>query len=71
MADVIPLPEVKMNTLFDALFAPLSRRDDPLLLLADGGSLTGQAFLTLVNRNAQALRAAGVMPGIFRRSSLR
>ena len=52
-----------MNTLFDALFAPLSRRDDPLLLLADGGSLTGQAFLTLVNRHAQALRAAGVMPG--------
>jgi malonyl-CoA/methylmalonyl-CoA synthetase len=52
-----------MNTLFDALFAPLSRRDDPLLLLADGSALTGQAFLALVLRQAQALRAAGVQTG--------
>ena len=52
-----------MNTLFDALFAPLSRRDDALLLLADGGTVTGQAFLGLVRRQAQALRAAGVQTG--------
>ena len=52
-----------MNTLFDALFAPLSRRNDPLLLLADESALTGQAFLALVLRQAQALQAAGVGAG--------
>lgn len=52
-----------MNTLFDALFAPLSRREDPLLLLADGSTMTGQAFLALVLRQAQALQAVGVRTG--------
>ena len=52
-----------MNTLFDALFAPLSRREDALLLLPEGTTLSGQSFLALVKRQAQALRAAGVATG--------
>ena len=52
-----------MNTLFDALFAPLALRHDPLLILPDGGTLSGQAFLAMLARQAHALRAAGVQPG--------
>ena len=52
-----------MNTLFDALFSPLSRRADALLYLPDGADMTGQTFLSLVKRQAQALRAAGVVTG--------
>ena len=42
-----------MNTLFDALFAPLARRSDPLLILPEGGTITGQEFLALVARQAR------------------
>jgi malonyl-CoA/methylmalonyl-CoA synthetase len=48
------------NPLFDALFAPLAGRDRPFLILADGGQISGDAFLRLVARQAHALRAAGL-----------
>ncbi|MFT4151155.1 MAG: malonyl-CoA synthase [Paracoccaceae bacterium] len=51
------------NTLYDALFAPLSGRSGPLLILPDGRTMTGQNFLRIVARAAHALRAAGVQPG--------
>ncbi|MBL4926957.1 malonate--CoA ligase [Fuscibacter oryzae] len=51
------------NTLFDALFTPLSGRETALLILADGREITGDAFLRLVSRQAHALRVAGVLPG--------
>ena len=51
------------NTLFDALFAPLAGRDDPFLLLPDGGQITGAGFLAMVARQAHALRAQGVQTG--------
>ena len=51
------------NTLFDALFAPLATRQDRLLILQDGSTVSGQAFLSLVARAAHALRASGVEAG--------
>jgi malonyl-CoA/methylmalonyl-CoA synthetase len=51
------------NTLFDALFAPLQGRKTPLLLLADGGSILGDAFLGMIAQQAHALRAAGLQKG--------
>ncbi|MGA0541120.1 malonate--CoA ligase [Neotabrizicola sp. VNH66] len=51
------------NVLFDALFAPLSGREGPLMILPDGRRLSGRAFLTLLAQAAHALRAAGVQPG--------
>ena len=51
------------NPLFDALFAPLAGRSSPLLILASGETISGDAFLRLVARTANALRAAGVEPG--------
>ncbi|MDT8857171.1 malonyl-CoA synthase [Paracoccaceae bacterium Fryx2] len=51
------------NTLFDALFAPLRGRESALLILPSGETLSGDAFLALVARQAQALRVAGVQPG--------
>ena len=51
------------NPLFDALFAPLAGRSAPLLILADGQQISGDAFLRLVARFAHALRAEGVGPG--------
>lgn len=51
------------NTLFDALFAPLATRDDDFLILPDGGTITGRAFLAMVARQAHALRAAGLGVG--------
>ena len=51
------------NILFDALFVPLAGRQTPLLLLTDRPSLSGDAFLRLVARQANALRALGVGPG--------
>lgn len=51
------------NTLFDALFAPLAGRQDALLLLPDGQTLSGSAFLTMINRAAHALQACDVRPG--------
>ena len=51
------------NTLYDALFARLPGRQGALLLLADGSSLSGNAFHRMVARAAGALRAAGVVKG--------
>ncbi len=51
------------NTLFDALFAPLAKRTSALLILADGSTISGDAFLSIVARQAHALRALGVLPG--------
>lgn len=51
------------NTLFDALFAPLKGRQTALLMLPSGAVISGDAFLSLVARQAHALRAAGVGPG--------
>lgn len=51
------------NTLFDALFAPLAGRDDPLMILPDGQGISGDSFLRQVARLAHALRDAGVEPG--------
>ncbi|MCF1707486.1 malonyl-CoA synthase [Tabrizicola sp. J26] len=51
------------NPLFDALFAPLAGQSSPLLILAAGEKISGDAFLRLVARTANALRAAGVEPG--------
>ena len=51
------------NTLFDALFAPLHGRAEDFLILPDGGTLSGDAFLRLVARQAHALRAAGLGVG--------
>ncbi len=51
------------NTLYDALFAPLARRADDLLILPDGGGISGEAFHGMVLHAAAALAAAGVRPG--------
>jgi malonyl-CoA/methylmalonyl-CoA synthetase len=51
------------NILFDALFAPLADRTGPFLHLADGRLISGQGFLSLVARQAHALRALGLAPG--------
>ena len=51
------------NPLYDALFAPLSGRHGPLLILQDGATLPGDAFLRLLARQAHALRASGVAKG--------
>jgi len=51
------------NTLYDALFAPLSGRQTVLLRLASGTGISGDAFLRMVARFGHALRAAGVQPG--------
>jgi malonyl-CoA/methylmalonyl-CoA synthetase len=51
------------NMLYDALFAPLAGRTGDLLILADGSTLSGTAFLAMVAQAAHALRAAGVQPG--------
>ncbi|WP_151718228.1 malonate--CoA ligase [Gemmobacter serpentinus] len=51
------------NTLFDSLFAPLAKRKDTLLILADGREISGRDFLGMVARQAHALRAAGLGQG--------
>ncbi len=51
------------NMLFDALFAPLEGRDRPLLVQADGRRISGDAFLRLVARQTNALRAMGLGKG--------
>ncbi len=51
------------NPLFDALFAPLAGRSSPLLILASGETIGGDAFFRMVARTANALHAAGVEPG--------
>ena len=52
-----------MNPLYDALFAPLARRDGPLMTLADGSRVTGADFHAMITGYASALRALGVAPG--------
>ncbi len=51
------------NPLWDALFAPLDGRQTPLLILADGSTVTGDAFLRMMAQAAHALRANGLQPG--------
>ncbi len=51
------------NHLFDALFAPLAGREGPLLMLADGRRISGDAFLRMVARQANALRGLGLGKG--------
>ncbi len=52
-----------MNPLADALVAPLASRQEPLLLLPDGTSLTGAELHALAGRSAAALARLGVRPG--------
>ena len=51
------------NPLYDTLFAPLTDRDSPFLLLADGAQITGAEFARMVAQFGNALRALGLMPG--------
>ncbi len=51
------------NQMFDALFAPLAKRNGPLLTLADGSAISAQAFFAMVAQQAQALISIGVLPG--------
>ena len=51
------------NTLYDALFAPLEGRVTPLILTADGQAISGDAFLRLVARQANALAGLGLRKG--------
>ncbi len=51
------------NPLYDALFAQLSGRTSPLLILPDGTSLSGAAFLQMVARFAHCFARLGLAPG--------
>jgi malonyl-CoA/methylmalonyl-CoA synthetase len=51
------------NPLFDALFAPLTTRDGPVLILADGSGVSGPDLIAMIAQMAHAFRAAGVAPG--------
>ncbi len=51
------------NPLYQALFAPLSGQDRPLLWLADGRMITAQDFHALLARLANVLLDQGVAPG--------
>ncbi len=51
------------NPLYDRLFAPLSDRARPLLMLADGAAISSIEFLAMVHRAANALRSHGVHAG--------
>lgn len=51
------------NVLYDAFFAPLAGRDRAFLILPDGLEISGDAFLAMVHRVANALVASGVQPG--------
>lgn len=50
------------NPLYDRLFAPLAARPH-CLMLADGTTIGGAAFLAMVHRAANALRVQGVVAG--------
>ena len=52
-----------MNPLSDALVAPLADREDPVLRLADGATLSGKALHGLSGRIANVLSGLGVAPG--------
>ena len=51
------------NRLYDTLFGRHAGRTDPFLHLADGTSLSHDAFLRLTARYAHAFREAGLQPG--------
>ncbi len=51
------------NPLHDALFAPLAGRSSPLLHLPGGSQISGDDFLAMTARAANALSAAGLAPG--------
>lgn len=51
------------NVLYDALFAPLAERDTTFLILPDGRTISGAAFLDMVHRYALTLQALGLKPG--------
>lgn len=51
------------NLLYDAFFAPQAGRDRAFLILPDGTEISGDAFLGMVHRVANALVAQGVQPG--------
>lgn len=51
------------NMLYDALFAPLAGRESDLLILADGRRMSGDAFLRMVGRQANALAGMGLGKG--------
>jgi malonyl-CoA/methylmalonyl-CoA synthetase len=52
-----------MNPLWDALFAPLARRNEAVILLPEGGTVSGAAFHALALGYAGRLAAEGVTPG--------
>ena len=51
------------NLLYDALFAPLAKRETPLLTTAAGETISGSAFHAMVMRYAAALSSLGLEPG--------
>ena len=51
------------NPLYDALFATLTLRTNPLLILEGGEKVTGASFHAMIARAANALRSAGVQAG--------
>lgn len=51
------------NPLYDALFATLTLRTNPLLILEGGEKVTGATFHAMIARAANALRSAGVQAG--------
>ncbi len=51
------------NPLYDALIAPQSQRQKPLLHLGDDTTVSGPQFVALVHRFAHALTALGLKPG--------
>ena len=51
------------NHLFDALFAPLRGRQTPLLIMADGATISGQQFFAMLARAANVLQGHGIKPG--------
>jgi malonyl-CoA/methylmalonyl-CoA synthetase len=51
------------NVIYDALFAPLARRDGALMLLADGSAVSAAGFHAMLARAANALASLGVVKG--------
>lgn len=51
------------NVLHDALFAPLARRETPLLYTPDGKTISGSEFYRLILRYAATLAGLGLKPG--------
>ena len=51
------------NPMYDALFAPLKGCETPLVILPNGGQISGAAFHALCVRTAGALIGLGLRPG--------